>query len=303
MKYTLRKRVIGKVPEIEITEGQYAEFEIARSKLLNAFGVEEKYEVVIVSYLEFEKQMLAAAADNMVRRPVDYSDIFNVRLGMNIRLINLLTAIRMYVDQLNQNVQKCIPSDVDVKEKVANLFSTEYDGNIDYRFMEALRNYVQHRGFPVHLTQQGMKWTSMGDDGLLEFTMELSSQHSNLKEDDKFKKKVLLEMDDKIDLKAATRHYVESISNVHESVRSMITESVMSARELIEDAHSQYATVYTDSLVGLSACKCSDDGREVAAVSLLLDWDDIRVTLQRRNSHLANLAKRYVTSSIKANNK
>jgi len=87
--------------------------------------------------------------------------------------------------------------------------------------------------------------------------MELASQRSYLEEDHEFKKKkkLLAELDEKIDLKAATRSYVESISNVHESARSMIAESVTLARELIEDAHRRYAAVHSESLVGLSACK------------------------------------------------
>jgi hypothetical protein len=164
--------------------------------------------------------------------------------------------------------------------------------------MEALRNYVQHRGIPVHLTQQGGKWTSLGGDGFLEYFMEVSSQRSYLEEDPKFKKQVLAESDEKIDLKAATRSYVESISNVHESARSMILESVSRARKLIEDAHRRYAAVHSGSLVGLSACKWSEEG-QMSDIPMLLDWDDIRVKLQKRNRQLTNLRKRYVTGSIK----
>jgi len=35
----------------------------------------------------------------------------------------------------------------------------------------------------------------------------------------------------------------------------------------------------------------------------LLDWDDVRVSLQKRNGKLTNLSKRYVTSAVKSNKK
>jgi hypothetical protein len=124
--------------------------------------------------------------------------------------------------------------------------------------------------------------------------MELASQLSYLQEDSKFKPKILAELDEKIDLKIATRSYVESISNVHESARNMISESVALARELIENALRRYAAVHSESLVGLSACKWSD-GKQVSTISLLLDWDDVRVRLQKQNTKLTNLKKRYVT--------
>jgi len=302
MKYLLRKDVLGKVPEIEITAGEYAEFEKARNILSNALAIEEKYEIVIANYLDFEKQILDATASYMVREHLDYSDFFEVRLGLNIRLVNLLTAARLYVDQLNQNVRECVPNVPDAEEVVKKFFSKEYDENKEYRFLEALRNYIQHRGIPVHWTQQGGRWTSLKDDGFLEYHMELASQRSYLEEDPKFKKIILAELDEKVDLKAATRSYIESISNVHESARSMIAKSVSGARELIEDAHHRYAAIHSESLVGLSACKWSDEG-QVSVIALLLDWDDIRVKLQKRNRKLTNLRKRYVTGRIKTHNK
>jgi hypothetical protein len=80
-----------------------------------------------------------------------------------------------------------------------------------------------------------------------------------------------------------------------EGVRSLIEPSMDHARHTLEDAHARYGEVYKDSLVGLSACQC--DGEEcIETVPLLLDWDDIRITLQQKNGRLINLAKRYVTS-------
>lgn len=77
----------------------------------------------------------------------------------------------------------------------------------------------------------------------------------------------------------------------------MIRESVDQARGTIEDAHSQCKDLYDGNLVGLSASKW-DDQKCVETVPLLLDWDDIRRKLQRRNRSLINLRKRYVTSRV-----
>jgi hypothetical protein len=57
MKYLLCKAVSGNVPEIEITAEEYAEFEKARNVLSSAFVIEENYEILITSYLDFEKQI------------------------------------------------------------------------------------------------------------------------------------------------------------------------------------------------------------------------------------------------------
>jgi len=302
MKYILRKSVLGDVPEIEITAEEYAEFEKARNTLSNALEIEEKYEIVIRSYIDFERQILDTITIHMVRMPLDYIDFFEERLDLNIRLLNLLTAGRLYVDQLSQNVQECIPDVADATEIVKKFRSKEYDENKEYRFMEALRNYVQHRGIPVHWAQGWSRWTSLEDDGLMEYSMELASLRSSLTKDGEFKKEVLDEMDEKVDLKQATRCYIESLSNIHESVRTVIAESVTSARKLIKSAQNRYAAVNSENIVGLSAFKRTNQ-RFIDPIPLLLDWDDVRVKLQGRNRKATNLRKRYVTGIIKTNNK
>lgn len=148
MKYLLRKSVLGVVPEIEIAEKQYAEYEQARNILSNAFAIEEKYEILISNYLDFEKEILNKSAQHMVREHLEYDEFFEVRLGLNIHLVNVLTAARMYVDQMGRHVRECLPGGPDTTQAVKDLFSKEYDEKKEYRFMEALRNYVQHRGIP-----------------------------------------------------------------------------------------------------------------------------------------------------------
>lgn len=290
------------MPEIEISESEYYALQKARNILSNALEIEEKYEIVISNYLDFEQEILNATTKYMIREHLDYSDFFEVRLGFNIRLVNLLTAVRLYVDQLNQNVTECLNGNKKAKDDVKKLFSKEYDENLYYRFMEALRNYVQHRGIPVHWTQQNSRWTSLDDDGMIEYSIELASQRIYLEEDKKMKKSVLAEIDDKVDLKAATRCYVESISRVHDAERGMISDAIDCSRKLIEEAHRKYAQEYTDSLVGLSACKL-DGHKQISSIPLLLDWDDVRVSLQKRNKKLTNLSKRYATGKIKSHNK
>jgi hypothetical protein len=286
--------VLGKVPEIEITEDEYSELENARNILSGALAIEEKYEIVIVNYLDFEKEMLSRTAEDMIRSDKGYSDMFEVRLHLNTRLLNLLTAARLYVDQLSQDVQRCVPNDNSAKEQIEKLFAKEYDENREYRFMEALRNHVQHSGIPVHQMCQNLEWTALDNSGLLEFSMELASLRSCLREDPQFKKTVLDELDERVDLKMAARKYVQSVSSVQEAARSIVAEPVKTARERIEGSRRRYGEVSGGDLVGVCACKWSE-GRKIAAVSLLLEWDDMRVRLQARNRRLVNLSKYYVS--------
>jgi hypothetical protein len=302
MKYYLRISELKNVPDVKITSEEYSELENARKILFNAQGIEAKYDILITNYLELEKQILKCAANIMVRSNLDYSSLFEIRQSLNVRLVNLLTSAKLYVDQLYQNVSICIPNVPDLKNRVNALFSSEYDANKEYRFMEALRNYVQHRGIPVHFTQIILRSTTLEDSDFFEYNLEFSSSLSYLKEDMKFKKSVLKELDEKVDLKASTRSYIESLSNIHEETRIIIAESVKEARDLIENTHLRFKPNNSKSLSNLVACKQTEEGK-LTTLPLLLDWDDIRQELQKQNRKLINLKKRYITNIVKIDKK
>lgn len=286
--------MLAPVPEVEISAEEYSLLGEARSVLSSVLGIEEKYEILVANFLELEKQLLHVAATNTVRNTLSYSEFFESRSALNIRLVNLLTAARLYLDQLPQDVADCIPENLNAANLVKARGSKEYDEHFEYRFMEALRNHVQHRGIPIHFIEQGSHWTSFGEDGLMEFTVEIAAQRRYLKEDGKFKKAILNEASEDVDLKAACRRYVESLSAIHEFARELIAEAAKSARARIEAAHKRYAEIYHEDLLGLTASAIADE-REVSSVPLLLDWDDVRIELQRRNTQLVNLSKRYAT--------
>ena len=300
MKYVLWIPILENPPEIEISEESYKSYKDARTILVNCLAIEEKYEILISNYLDWEKQILDVALTDMVRMHSHshYSEFFDFRLALNIRLMNLLTSTKLYIDQLSHHVSECVPLLGDAKKVVKSIFAKEYAENWEYRFMEALRNYVQHRGLPVHSISTGGRWTESGEEGLLEYRVEVAVQKSLLEEDEKFKKGVLNDIPDTVDLKAVTRYYIESLSRGHEAVRELIQESVQNSRLCLEAAHSQYNKIYTGSLVGLSACIIDGD-RLVEKIPLFLDRDDIRVKLQNRNQKLVNLKKRYVTSKVR----
>lgn len=173
MKYILKIHALEKYPEIDLEKSQYDSIKRAREVLSNGLAMEEKYEILISNYLEFEKEIFEHAAQLMVRSPYDYEDFFQVRMSFNRRLVNLLTAARLYVDQLYRHVKAAIPDMQNVKKNIESMFSKEYDKKLEYRFMEALRNYVQHRGIPVHWIEQNSSSDDSGEERQLIYSVEL----------------------------------------------------------------------------------------------------------------------------------
>ncbi len=293
-KHILRIGALGRVPELEIDHARFEQLKASRPVLSHALAIEEKYEIIISNFLELEREATNASISEMVRNNIEYKDFFDVRLALNIRLVNLLTAVRLYTDQLSSHICACIPSDQSAKTAVKKLLSTEYDGSFEYRFMEALRNHVQHSGIPVHRFSTGSKWTDL-DDGLLEFTLYFCAQKKELLLDGSFKKRVLNEMPDEVNLRSATRSYIEAISRVHKQAREKIEAVVDSARLCLDRATRDYMVVYEKEPIGLYAYEYHGE-EKIDEVLILTKWDDVRRELVKRNRELVNLRKRYVSS-------
>lgn len=299
MKYVVRRVAQSGESELTIDHHSYASYKESSNILLNCFVLEESYQVLILAYLDLERQICDATISNMVYEiPYPSSDAFDIRFALNLRLMSLLTAITLYRDRLPHRIKECLPHSTDAESIAKSLRSKEYEVDQDYRFMERFRNHAQHFELPIHWMSSGMRWTELGKDGLLEYSTDFGVSKSYLMENKKFTKRDLNNYPDEIDLKSTTRNYVESFSRIHRAARELIKESVHNARQNIENAYRQYREAYGEGSYSLGAYMLNEQGA-VETVPLMLYLDDIRVKLQKKNPTLANLGKRYVTGKKK----
>ncbi len=301
MKYILHLQTKRDAPQVEIDEENYRALLEAKKVLFNCLSIEKKYEILLSNYLEFEQQILHVTASQMIRDfPRSTNEAYllidlEVRLMIDLRLVNLLTSARMYLDHLSGHLRECLPHKSDTKSVIKSLRSAEYESKVEYRFMEELRNHVQHRGLAVHMVKLPKQWTDCGEERLLEFSLGILSQKSELELDKGFKKQVLDEIPNEVDLKLFTRSYIESLSNIHMEIRKLIKDSVAQSRRKIKEAFCQYQTNYNENVKLLEVLKV--DGEEIVkSESLFLERDDIRKKLEERNGSLTNLQKRIATN-------
>lgn len=298
MEYFLRPSTSGDFPTLTIDSQRFSLLKASRDILADALEIEEEYEMIISNYIDLEKESLNSSISYMVRTPLAYVDTFDAWLAMNRRLMNLLTSVRLYTDRLTAHCCACLPEEEGIKERVKLLRSTEYEKNFDYRFMEALRNYIQHRGTPVHQVILGGSGFALDTDRLLEFSSSFSAYKEVLTSDNRFKQQVLDEMPDKVDLISASRGYIEALSSIHNNVRQMIFKSVNEARSFLQKAIDDYKSVYREEFWGLRAY-VFDGKTKIDEIPIFLNRDDIRVHLQKRNNRLSHLKKSYVTGRTK----
>lgn len=268
--------------DLTIDKDRYHTLLKSRAVLSSALALEEKFDLLISNYLELEADCLNCALQRVAYDESSYDFFSKSMLTINRRMVNLLTSARLYVDHLPQNIKLCALD----QEKITTFKSRCYDENFSFRFMEALRNYVQHCGFGIHLATSGSKALSPKKEGGVEFKFNAFSCKKNLQESGKFKKKVLDEMPEKVNIIAASRSYIDSMRMIHTKVRKSIHDTVISSREEIKKAIDEYSALNNKESEGLKAVKFEKHDTSLIIIeehSLLLDWDEHRIRLYEKN--------------------
>lgn len=168
----------------EIDSDRYDNLLKSRKVLSGALALEEKFDLLVSNYLDLESECLNCALKRVTHNEQSYEFNSKAMLTINRRTVNLLTSARLYLDHLPQNVKFCVSDN-----KFINTFkSRQHDNSFSYRFMEALRNYVQHCGLGIHLITTGSKILSSKKEGEVEFSFSAFSCKRNLQESGNFKK-------------------------------------------------------------------------------------------------------------------
>ncbi len=303
MAYYLWKAVIGRVPKVEITKVEHDEIIAAWRAIGAVVEIEEEWDCLVQNYIELEMELLRSAMHSMVLNHETYHEFQQIRLGFSRRLSNLLQSCRSYLDHTPHHLNKLEGhAFADPFKKLTN---AAYDGNFGYRFMEALRNYAQHRGLPLHGASFDATWTgNLSDDadkGLLRHVVLASISLAKIKGDKKFSAKLLAEVDgdvEHLDVATLTREYIEALGGVHNDLRKLMNGAVAEWKAVVRKALARYAEANEGNVIGLSVAEFNENGTVKSHINV---FDDLLLRLEklnRRNGSLVNLRRRYVTNEI-----
>jgi len=298
-KYIIYGAFSEKENIVEIEKDDYDRISIAKQSLVNMLYIEEKFNFIVENFLELEQELVKVTLNKM------YFPIYSFDWSMSVsdihlinrRIINLLTTSRMYLDQVSHDLNILPHGKRELTKVLDKIKSTEYDNVLGYRVMEALRNYVQHRGLPVHLLSLNVKNAEFAD-----ISEGITAEHSispfirldDLERDGKFKKTILTELKqlgDKINIKNYTREYVQSLSNIQKFIRDILKEDVETWERSIDDAFELYTKQYGEVKM-VSIAVQPNHGFKLDRIHLMPDIITRRKWLESKNSELYNVTKK-----------
>jgi hypothetical protein len=169
---------------VEIDVKRFEAVESAKNVCLFALGLEEKFQLVVDNYIEWETELLKQAQASILRQTNKF-EAMQHRIVLARRLTNVLTGFRLFVDQADHALSKIFGNPSDELQTIKQFKAKLYDNCFGYRFLEALRNHVQHCDFPkfVFLDEAGLKQRTVElYRGFLEIYDTLKKQNENVRD-------------------------------------------------------------------------------------------------------------------------
>lgn len=288
MGYFLRAAHIGPQTIVEISKARYEMLGNARRTLVDAGAFEERYELLLGNFTAFEMFCAEVSTRGTLEREFRYEKWAEVLSAANRHTINFLTTARLFADHVVRDF-KHLELLEPFSRAAKRLLSDAYDKTLGYQFVCELRNHVQHRAVAVHGIKGRAESASWS-----EATMIYCQKKLILEDRGDFKMRVLDRLEDHIDVLAMFRAYMASVCRVQLALRKLIHQPCIDSREAIELAMKDYAAVQEEDgseasrVIGLTAVK-EEGGTFSDAIPLILDWDDSRVALSRKNSRAIRL--------------
>jgi hypothetical protein len=300
MNYELTRHVFEERRVLTATEEAFANAKHARLVLSESLFAEERFSILLENYEEFERDLLGLALRDVLFQPGGWSDRIDELHLLNRRLANLLTICRVYIHHTPQTLNNIFGANSQEADSFCAAARVEYDKYLGYRAMEAMRNYVQHKGLPIHrITNQG-RWSE--DRSMLEHWVIPSLDVDQIRDVGGFKSAVLEELAQlpkPVDVRGLTREYLTSLWRLHGTVRALIEPAANAADSIMEDVITQWsAGTSSPDLVGLELRARDNDDEVVDRIPILREVSKRRRYLQARNGLAGDLSKQVVTNKL-----
>jgi hypothetical protein len=195
MEYGITCLVLAPPGFLPISESEYNEIRDAKRNIIALVAIEETFDFLVENYREYEHDLLDLTLNQLLSMTKTWESARSEVQRVNRRAANLLSAARSYLDQSSHHL-KAIES---VATGVFFEFDTQrkkqYEEKLGYRVMEEIRNYTQHRNFPIHSMGLPCSWEPPDERLNLVFRINPRLDLRELRGDSRIKNKVVEELE------------------------------------------------------------------------------------------------------------
>jgi hypothetical protein len=292
----LRLVLDGRSAALDISEQEFRSLQHASAELDRVLDVEEKYDLTIQNYLEFEISVLEEAARGLVQPDKTALENERIRRLLARRLSNILSSARLYLDTLKNYSGTPLLHDSARLKRIQNAQNDEAVSSLIFRFVNEVRNHAQHSSLPVH----GL----IGDHSdphseQITYSVNPYIDVDELRNDKKFDTRILDELEqrdgDVIPLKPVLRSYIESLGTIQKKFRDNSDEPLQLALQLLHDARDRFIEAFpSEGTFALGAVRSNADHEWADIVYLVTYKEGYLEHFKSQAIHMRNFSQRLV---------
>lgn len=243
---------------INIPEDNWHEIKNAKLTISHLRYIEQKYDLMISNYHEFEKELLVQALDTSLRH-IDTEGIHANYLSLARHIMNLLSSIVMYMEQVESRHIRELPLLKEDKKIILSRLNDLKSKDVNIWFAKNLRNYVMHRDLPLDSYHINSRWENI--EGIPE-AMEghfiaPTIEKNQLLKDRAFKKEkdkleLIHDKRGRIDLRYTIKKTIAVLSEFNEGLRGSTEHHYKHAKKIILNTINRH-----NNLTGNKALYCN----------------------------------------------
>ncbi len=281
---------------IKINEQQWTQLKEKKEVEVHYHTIEQKYDVLVGNYIQFEEKLLAEALEYAIRSSEKMHDGIS-SLSISRMVINLLMSIGLYVEQTENRHIKELGLSKEKFDLIKKSLSS-IKKSPSFKFIKELRNFSMHNDVPLHNFSFGGAWEQIkgeDEDKLGQFITPMSKVE-RLRSDKHFKNKALEDIPEKngyIDLRYPIRVCMADLSKFHVELRKAFEKSFQEVKRLITGTVDKYK-----SSTGSKYDYCYAFHKDESLYLSHKQYEKIDA-FRNRNTGLGLLERRYIHNRIK----
>jgi hypothetical protein len=295
MKYALAPIIRSRARPIPLSEDEYQRIARAKDGVIALIGIEQKFDLLLENYVEYENELLGLAVRQEVFHNLDYASFQNEALAVVRRLSNLLSAARLYIDQVKHDLSSIFGKHHEIIDAINKKCSEEYDAALGYRLMETLRNVMQHRS----VSGLQLKYATSSSERGARTRVVPVLKVASLREGG-IKASVHKEIAGK-EMASVTEHvrqYIEGISRIHHAVRKGGEKDRQDWEAALRQAYENGANTWpSGSMRASDLIALNASGRVVESRHIILEPLVYLDSLVSKNAHPIRLSRTFVSNA------
>jgi len=297
VKYGLVLLSAASPDHLELSGSEFQCLRTARTSYLTLVDIEEKFDIIVEAYFEYERTRLDLALRHTMTWDLPHIVLTADMRIINLRLLSLLASAKLYLAHLSHDFAALYGRRSSKWATIDEIRKSLEAGSLSFQIAKVLRDHIQHRGLPVNTLFYRM--TKRGEGGQRRLLVGTDPQLDvhQLERDRSISKDLLnrlREQGERIPVAPLIKEYFGCLGELHRAVRE-----VTSADADIWERDLRGALVRAEPTFGrapiIAAVELHEDGSYGEEHQIFDDLLELRLSLLKKNALLSNLAHRFVS--------